>query len=305
MAHVGTLKHYRFDSSVDDVRGANLYGGGNEKLGKVDDVIFDHDSGRVGYLVVDAGGWFQARRFLVPADRINPRGEGRDFTSDLTKDQISVFPDYNDEDVRADRWSDYERHFHEVISGGVLHREESSHLVTPEPDEMPATQPNSLNLEEEMGVDFTPTRLADRFAMPTSSGEIPETLRPAGAGEKEGPAWTEPAQEAPKERRSSVPAMNVDRELRAHKEGEDEHIGNVESKVQEAREEVAREIASFSGREDMGDVDFRSANTSFVASSAGKVVNMRLFAFEEQIRRNRTDITATCDSCSYQRKKAA
>ena len=42
-----------------DIRGAELYGAKDEKLGKIDDVIFDHTSGSLRYAVVDTGGWLQ------------------------------------------------------------------------------------------------------------------------------------------------------------------------------------------------------------------------------------------------------
>jgi uncharacterized protein YrrD len=47
MAHYGTLRDHRFDDDVDDIRGASLYGMDDEKLGKIDDVIFDHGSGAI------------------------------------------------------------------------------------------------------------------------------------------------------------------------------------------------------------------------------------------------------------------
>ena len=45
MAHYGTLRDYHFtdiDETTDDIRGAKVYGLNDEKLGKIDDVIFDH-----------------------------------------------------------------------------------------------------------------------------------------------------------------------------------------------------------------------------------------------------------------------
>jgi sporulation protein YlmC with PRC-barrel domain len=55
MAHYGLLHDYRFEdlNSEQDIRGSNVYGRDNEKLGKIDDVIFDHSTGNIGYVVVD------------------------------------------------------------------------------------------------------------------------------------------------------------------------------------------------------------------------------------------------------------
>ena len=41
MAHYGMLREYRFTDTADDIRGSKLYGLKEEKLGKIDDVIFD------------------------------------------------------------------------------------------------------------------------------------------------------------------------------------------------------------------------------------------------------------------------
>ncbi len=73
MAHCGLLRNYRFpDSSeaAEDIRGAKLYGGDDEKLGKVEDAIFDHSTGLIRYVVIDTGGWLSSKRFLVPADSL-------------------------------------------------------------------------------------------------------------------------------------------------------------------------------------------------------------------------------------------
>ncbi len=38
------------------------------------DVVFDSDTSKVTYAVVDTGGWLKSNRFLVPADHIFPIG---------------------------------------------------------------------------------------------------------------------------------------------------------------------------------------------------------------------------------------
>ena len=42
MPHYGTLKDARFADAADDIRGSHLHRLNDEKLGKIDDVIFDH-----------------------------------------------------------------------------------------------------------------------------------------------------------------------------------------------------------------------------------------------------------------------
>jgi sporulation protein YlmC with PRC-barrel domain len=48
MAHYGTLRDYHLvdnESAADDIRGSKVYGLKDEKLGKIDDIIFDHSTG--------------------------------------------------------------------------------------------------------------------------------------------------------------------------------------------------------------------------------------------------------------------
>jgi hypothetical protein len=55
MAQCGILRDYRFTNAAEDIRGSKVYGLNDEKLGKIDDVIFDHASGSIRYVVVDTG----------------------------------------------------------------------------------------------------------------------------------------------------------------------------------------------------------------------------------------------------------
>ena len=99
----GTLRDYRFNKDIDDIRGSAVYGPDNEKLGKIDDVIFDSDNGQIQYLVIDTGGWLKSRRFLVPPNEVRPSAEkGDDFVVNLTKTQIERFPAL-DEKVLEDK----------------------------------------------------------------------------------------------------------------------------------------------------------------------------------------------------------
>jgi sporulation protein YlmC with PRC-barrel domain len=170
MAHYGMLRDYRFSDDVDDVRGASLYGINDEKLGKIDDVIFDHASGDIRYAVVDSGGWLSSKKFLVPADRIRPYAKDEDdFSIDMTKQQIEALPRYDEDSFKKDKddneraWSDYDERYHKSLetTGDVMHREGSTHAITPDPSELPATgralaDEDSLQPERVAGV-FTDT----------------------------------------------------------------------------------------------------------------------------------------------------
>jgi sporulation protein YlmC with PRC-barrel domain len=109
-----TLRDYRFDTKdVDDIRGSAVYGPADEKVGKIDDVVFDSNTGQIRYVVIDTGGWLHSRRFLLPPEELKPSAEHEnDFTINLTKAQIEQFPAL-DEKVLEDneKFADYERKY--------------------------------------------------------------------------------------------------------------------------------------------------------------------------------------------------
>ena len=151
MSHYGVLGDYRFKEAAEDIRGTTLYGAGDEKLGKIDDVIFDHSSGNVKYVVVDTGGWLRTKNFIVPSDRLRASTEHKgDFASDLTKKQVENFPPYNQSDLKSDeQWADYEGSYRSKWeTGPVMHRAETDRNVTPTTEQL---QGNSVSLSAERG----------------------------------------------------------------------------------------------------------------------------------------------------------
>jgi sporulation protein YlmC with PRC-barrel domain len=137
MALYSNLRDYRFnDTELDDIRGAEVYGVDEEKLGKIEDVIFDSASGELRYVVLDSGGWLSSKKFVVPARQLMIRDEqDKDFHVSLTKKQIERFPEYQERSFESDaEFTDYERRYKEAWSDGpVMHREGSTHAITPEP----------------------------------------------------------------------------------------------------------------------------------------------------------------------------
>jgi stress response protein YsnF len=133
MAHYGLLRNYRFNETAEDIRGANLYGRDDDKLGKIDDVIFDHATGNIRYVVVDTG-WLRTKKFLVPAERLRTSTKHKDdFASDLTKEQVESFPPYNESDLESEeKWGDYESRYRaKWETGPVMHRTETDRNITP------------------------------------------------------------------------------------------------------------------------------------------------------------------------------
>jgi hypothetical protein len=139
MADIGRLADYQFHDLDEDIRGASLYGPDDEKLGKIGDVIFDHSTGDVAYLVVDTGGWLSTKDFIVPAERVRASSKHEnDFASDLTKREIESFPPYRHSDLDSEeKWADYEgRNRSKWETSPVMHRAETDRNVTPTTEQL-------------------------------------------------------------------------------------------------------------------------------------------------------------------------
>lgn len=134
MAHYGILRGESVVEAGEDVRGSHLYGVGNEKLGKIDDVIFDHSSGDIRYIVVDTGGWLKSHKFIVPTTGLRSSAKHEnDYEANLTKQQVESFPPYNESDLKSEqKWSKYEGQYRSKwVADPVMHRAETDRNITP------------------------------------------------------------------------------------------------------------------------------------------------------------------------------
>lgn len=137
MARYTTLGEYRFSNTEDaasDIRGAHVYGTDGEKLGKIDDVIFDQATGGIIYAVVDTGGWLASRKFLVPPRQLQPSSKHQDdFQLNASRTQIENFPPYEEGTVNSDeKWADYNRRYRsQWVDSPVMHRVATDRNVTP------------------------------------------------------------------------------------------------------------------------------------------------------------------------------
>lgn len=331
MAHVGTLRDHRFSGDVDDIRGSVLYGRDNEKLGKIDDVIFDHGSGTVQYAVVDTGGWLSSRKFLVPGDRIEQRADSDDFVCNLSKSQVEQLPEYNDNVIRDEKdWDRYESNYRASWSTGpVLHKEGSPNIITPDPDEMPA----ATGRGEDLGVDFTPDRIAPVFTDTEPRGERIR-MRPSGIASR-AEDTSRPGRALNSERTEWEDSRDGSMEQR----GEEDDISDVANRDFTAardRDIVARDTGRNISNADLPGYPsgsaYGSADRTVVPDARTKNLppsyressdnlqdtvdthrpypvqegrNRRWTAFEEHLRRNRVDITADCPSCAHKRDDKA
>jgi sporulation protein YlmC with PRC-barrel domain len=137
MTRYGTLGDYRFTDTQEaalDIRGSKIYGLNDQKLGEIDDVIFDEATGAIVFVAVDTGGWLSSKKFIVPPQEIRPSLQHEDdFLVDLTKEQIESFPPYDQKTLTSEeKWADYEKHYREKwVEKPVMHREASDRIVTP------------------------------------------------------------------------------------------------------------------------------------------------------------------------------
>jgi sporulation protein YlmC with PRC-barrel domain len=202
MAQYGMLRDYRLTDAAEDIRGSKLYGLNDEKLGKIDDVIFDHSNGTIRYVVVDTGGWLSTKKFVVPADRLRASAEhADDFAVDLNKAQIESFPPYNESDLESDeQWGDYEgRYRSKWESGPVMHRAESDRNITPSAQQMKGASPSVRATDAVSPIEETDTDAltAGGFAASTDSVEISQSANGIG------PRW-DTFQDRLRERRKEV-----------------------------------------------------------------------------------------------------
>lgn len=82
-----------------------------DKLGEVDGFIVDSDARRAYYVVVDSGGWFSSRKFLVPVGHARIDDDGDALVLDVGRDTISRYPEYDRDSF--ERLSDEERRSYE------------------------------------------------------------------------------------------------------------------------------------------------------------------------------------------------
>ena len=165
MTHYGTLGDYRFNDeqqATDDVRGSKVYGFGDEKLGKIDDVIFDHATGQISYVVVDTGGWLSSKKFIVPPQALQPSVDhDNDFRIDLSQDQIESLPPYNESDLKSDeKWADYDgRYRSQWKTSPIMHRVATDRNITPTTQQQIDAGSGRLSSDEEETVsEVTPMR---------------------------------------------------------------------------------------------------------------------------------------------------
>ena len=132
MPHYGILRDHKMED-VDDLRGADVYGVDDEKLGTIDDVIFDHSSGDIRYIVLKTGGLLSRRKVMVPANRVEPYGNHEDkFYAELDKERLEMLPEFREETMKAQGdWSTYEKDYEKRWNdGAVMYNKNTGRIIT-------------------------------------------------------------------------------------------------------------------------------------------------------------------------------
>ncbi|HMD36426.1 MAG TPA: PRC-barrel domain-containing protein [Vicinamibacterales bacterium] len=66
-----------------------------EKLGEIDGLIVDVAAGRPYYVVVDGGGWFKSKYFLLPIGHVRLSAAPDRLVADLNRDRVERFPGFS------------------------------------------------------------------------------------------------------------------------------------------------------------------------------------------------------------------
>jgi hypothetical protein len=83
------------DNTLITFDGMEVDGVDRQKLGKVDGFIFDKSSVRPYYVVVNAGGWFKSKYFLLPIGHVGLETTEKKLVADITRDRVDRYPGFD------------------------------------------------------------------------------------------------------------------------------------------------------------------------------------------------------------------
>lgn len=136
------LRYVDADDLTDDVvdyESLDVLGPDGERIGDLDGFIVDPEAGRVYHLVVDSGGWFRSRQFLLPVGHARLDTGRRALVADITKAALSRYPEFHHDRFREftdDEFRAFERRTAVPPSRDVYQREHVTARAG-EPDDSP------------------------------------------------------------------------------------------------------------------------------------------------------------------------
>ncbi len=84
------------DNSISHIDEYSVYADGDDKVGSVEDGLFDDTTGQFRYLVVDTGPWIFGKKVLLPIGRAQfDNNQQRIYVNGLTKNQVEELPKYD------------------------------------------------------------------------------------------------------------------------------------------------------------------------------------------------------------------
>lgn len=116
-----TYPNYRdqfSDNSLSHIDEYSVYASGDDKVGSVEDGLFDSSTGQFRYLIVDTGVWIFGKKVLLPIGTARfDNTKQRVYVEGLTKDQVENLPEYDGNVSSVDY--DYEERVRGVYRGTV------------------------------------------------------------------------------------------------------------------------------------------------------------------------------------------
>jgi sporulation protein YlmC with PRC-barrel domain len=301
MPHYGAL-HETFLEGVEDIRGSDVYGVNNEKLGTISDVIFDHSTGDIKYVVVDAGNWLFGKKFIVPAERVAPYGNRDDrYYAELDKARIQMLPEYDEKHLGSEgSWSDYERRYEERWNEGtVLYNKETGRVVTPPSDQVQGTRTQPLSEEGRRSLqrDFTPERVGKQDELLGVASGDDTVLRPRKASIA-GREDARMAQEEKTLRERAQQDQGALRDLSGKAPLESSRVPDVEGlREPEMTEKTMNEV-------DATEDELRAERVSDHYEPPTGGYGPRWIRFQNSLRQDRDKVVSECRLCGSQKKVA-
>ena len=133
----GDLDDDAFDADSLDVTST-----AGDKLGDVDGFIIDSATGRPYYVVVEAGGWFRSKHFLLPIGHVRHDASRHTLVADIARDRIERFPGFDKDEFAKLSDEELERIDYSIgaiccptdAEAGGEHRarDQWKHLATPD-----------------------------------------------------------------------------------------------------------------------------------------------------------------------------
>lgn len=89
------LKIVDASAYLDQLDGVSVTTATGDKLGHVEGFVVDTDSGQPSHVVVDAGGWFTSKYFLLPIRNAQMTDANDAVVADVTRDEVRKFPGFD------------------------------------------------------------------------------------------------------------------------------------------------------------------------------------------------------------------